>query len=248
MTSKADQTLTNVSQSPKKLLILLLVLFPIFLVIAGYLYFSPRSYITVSGTSENVRTNEVATFYVDVSSTNELKETAVSEMTANLDQVVLAVKEFGIAEEDLKTNYFNVYQEQKWDPDTQESSLGDWIANSSLEITLKDVALASSLSDLLVGLNTASVNGPNFVIMDVNTDEGALLAIALEDAREKADVVAEASGMKIIGIKSFSEGYMSSPEPMLARMDIGMGGAEGIPFEPGSSTERMTVTVTYVAR
>ena len=67
--------------------------------------------------------------------------------------------------------------------------------------------------------------------------------IAMQDAREKAESMAKASGRKLGKVLSVSDGGTSTNYPMYLKADSGMGG--GAATEPGRSTVYKTINVVF---
>ncbi|EKD99931.1 MAG: hypothetical protein ACD_22C00132G0002 [uncultured bacterium] len=202
--------------------------------------------ITVKGTASSKIDNQVATFNVGVNVTKAVKTTAVKEMNDRMDNIISSVKNFGILEEDIKTTYISVYQQSNWDPTSQKSTLGDWIASSNIDIKLRDTSKADELSALLSSLETDNVYGPNFAVEDENVNDAEILAKAVANATEKAMVIAKANGKNLGSILSITEGYNAYDSNMYYSEGLGGGGAESM--VPGTTDISKTVTVTFSLR
>src|SRR3990167_1833831 len=110
----------------------------------------------------------------------------VSEVNAEMDKLIVAVKTFGIADADITTQQVSVYELDGgpeimiYPPRPRAESRG-WQASNSIEITLRDIEKASALTDLLQGSGATSVNGPNFTLDDTADLEIQLLTEAIAD-------------------------------------------------------------------
>jgi uncharacterized protein YggE len=211
----------------------------------GIVTLGKGNYVTITGTSNSTQGNEIATFSAGVTTINSDKATAVDDMTGKATEIIDALKDFGIPDADIKTSNINVYQDQIFNQSTQRTEFGDWRANETVEITLRNVTRAADLATLLSEISDVTLYGPNFTINSQNTDEGSLLVSALSDAKAKAKAVAKASGKRLGVMTNFIEGVVDSNgiiQPLYAR---GMGGGGGVPVETGSSEITKTVTVTY---
>lgn len=202
-----------------------------------------RNTITVTGNSMNAVGNEIATFNVTVESRNAEKAAAVEDTNKRSSLIVEALKSFGIDGDDLQTAHMNVYQREEYVNDKYVK--GDWSASVGIEITLRNVEKATSLSDLLASLDADNFYGPNFAVDRENLDESDLLEAAMEDALIKAHAVALGLDKKVGEVVHFQEGGASYGNiyPMYERADAGFGG--GAPMEPGTTNISKTVTVTF---
>lgn len=236
----------------KKLLNISILLLTLILgTILGYLYNQNKfvNEITVYGKSSVFQKNQLAKFNVGVTSLDQDKEIAVKNMEDRGQALVNAIKEYGIPTEDIKTLNVSVYQDQNWDPDTQRSIPGDWRAYTSYEIRVKDVQKVSGFTSLLATQDATDIYGPNFSYDDKTVDDTKLLSEALDDAKQKALAIANASGRKLGKMVSFTENTNYSGGPIMYGMGMEktnvMGGA---PVESGTSEVQTSVTVIYTLK
>lgn len=220
-------------------------LFPWKLINWGTLKLSTDRTITVVGSAEMKTKNQIASFNAGVSATKDKKEDAVGEVNGKMDEIVKAVKAFGIKSEDIKTQNNSIYQvpEYYYDNGVQKSRPGQWSVNNSVEIILREVDRAAALADLLSKSGANNVNGPSFMMDNTTTFEVALAEEAIADARKKAEAMASSSGAKLGEVVTVVEGYSQSPIYPMSMM--GRGGGGGAVVEPGSATMGKTVTVTF---
>lgn len=210
----------------------------------GSFKFLNQETVTVTGQAKSSQKSEIASFNAGVSSVNDDKEKAVSEVNQKLTAIIEAVKNFGIKPEDIKTQNLSVYQNQEsfYEEGRQKQRLGQWQVNNTIAITLRSVDRASDMTDLLTKSGATNVYGPNFTIDNAATAENSLLDDAMKDAREKAERIAKAGGKKLGRVISVSEGY-SSPGVIMPMMAEHAGG--GAPIEPGSQTVSKSLTVVF---
>lgn len=213
----------------------------------GRIDLRPVKTMTVVGSAQNQVTNEIAEFYAGVESYGDKKDQVIEKVNTEAGKIVTALKEFGIPEADIKTQNISVYQQQESYYDSsgsQRTRPGQWSANNSVQIILRDVNQVDALSALLNSTGATNVYGPNFRLDEPAGAGGELLAEALDDARAKAEKLASAQGMKLGKIISITEGYSDNTIYPL-RDGYGGGGAESM---PGSSAVTGTVTVVYEVR
>ena len=207
--------------------------------------FTAKKYITVIGYYQAQQNNETARFSATVTTKNSSKETAVKDATDKSQKLIDSLKTFGIADKDIKTQNINIYQDQEmyYDNGVQKYRNGAWNVSMTVEMTLRDVTKAPTLTELLAKLEISNMWGPNFSAEQGATDEVALLAKAFDNAQVKADGLARTVGKRLGGVISITEGYQSAL-PIFAYKDAGMGSGGG-GIEPGTSDVSKTVTVTF---
>lgn len=198
----------------------------------GSIQISPGKTVTVTGESQSKQKNQVASYTAGVSVESDNKDTAVSQVNQATESIIKSVKDFGIKADDIQTQGASTYQR----PDNKQ-----WTVTNSIQITLRDVDRASNLLDLLNKSGATNVYGPTFSLESSKEAENKLLQEAIEDAKKKAEVLANASGRKLGKVLSVSEGFQTPGIFAIAKE--GLGG--GAPTEPGSTTTSKTVTVTF---
>lgn len=210
----------------------------------GKLALTPAETVTVTGTADSQERNQIASFSAGVTSVNDNRDTAVNEVNTKTETIIAAVKDFGIPEADIQTQNLSINQNEEvfYSEGAQRSRPGQWRANNSIEVTLRDIDRASALADLLTKSGATNVYGPNFRTQDTDQAENALLEEAIEAARTKADIIAGAAGKTLGEIITVTEGTGS--QPILPFESRGMGGG-GAPVEPGTTTVSKTVTVIF---
>lgn len=217
-------------------LTILHIILAAFLVLGSYTVFEfrPTSTVTVSGEAKSEQKSQVATFNAGVMVVSDNKETAVSDVNTKMEAIVTSVKDFGIEEKDIKTQNLSIYQQE-------QPRAGEWRVSTDISIKLREVDKANDLANLLTQSGATSVYGPSFAVDDTVEAEEGLIGQAIKNAKEKAEVIANASGRKLGKVKSVTEGY-SSPGlyPVMERASGG-----GASLEPGSQTVSKTVTVVF---
>lgn len=226
-------------------ILLILILFPFGNIKWGKIEWSPAEAVTVNGEAKTKIKNQIATFTAGVSAVNDNKSDAVKEVNQKVSKLLEVVKNFGIKEEDIKTQNLNYYQSEEtyWDNGIQKQRLGQWRVNNSIDITLRNVDKASELADILASSGANNVYGPNFSFDDTGEAEKGLMDEAIKNARGKAEIMAKSSNRKLGKILNVSEGSGNGNiYPMYRSEGMGGGGADVL---SGSGTVSKTVTVVF---
>ena len=180
------------------------------LLFAGLYFFpwqkvnQPGNTITVTGEATTKERNQVATFNANLEVVGDDKEAAVYEVNQLVDSMVGELGKFGVKDEDIRSSYSYVNQRLKNYNFPDEGYT--WTANTEIEITLRDLDRASDLKNLLVKSGAVDIRGPEYSLEDVSSIQKSLLDEAIEDAKSRAEIIAEASGRKAGKILSISEG------------------------------------------
>jgi len=210
----------------------------------GKLELLPSSTITVVGEARTQEKNQIATFTAGVNAVHDNKETVISEANKKIEDIISAVKKFGIQSEDIKTQNLSVYQQEEtyYEEGRQKTRPGQWRVSNSIEIKLRNIDKALDLADLLSRSGATNVYGPNFSLDDTKGAETELIDKAMGDARKKAEAIAKSSGNNLGKVLNVAEGYQQVGIYPVA-LGAGRGGGGGI--EPGTGTVQKVLTVTF---
>ena len=93
-----------------------------------------------------------------------------------------------------------------YDYQDDREKLAAYNASSTLAIKVTEMENVGSLIDLCFAAGANTLNGVSFSASDTEEAEAEALKDAVADAKKKAEILAEASGLKITGIETLSEG------------------------------------------
>lgn len=205
--------------------------------------------ITVTGTGSVQAEPDMAFVNVGVETANEDVTTAVNEANDVIESVTAALGEMGIAPEDIRTDVYNIFQENLG-PIPMESGAMEGTSNRqfrvfiSLSVTVRDI---ENIGQVLAGAIEAGANNVNsirFAIEDRTALEDQARALALQNARGRADHIAGELQVNIVAPVRV-EAFGDSGVFPVADAAMGMGGGGGVPIETGTLTVNVTVNVTY---
>jgi len=184
------------------------------------------------------------------------------EEAAEISNAALAfLKESGIEDKDIKTESYATYPEYTYDtrPCTSgyycppgEQRITGYNVSQSISVKLRDL---ESVGEILTGLGSArvsNISGPNFDVEDREALLRDARKQAIEQAKQKADVLADDLGVQTVRVVSFWESGAGMPYYAYDTKGLGMGGAEmaaSAPTLPVGENEIVTrVSITYEIR
>jgi len=177
-------------------------------------------------------------------------DTATAALAANSEQIaaVLArLKAAGIAERDLQTSGLALNPRYDYNSGGSAPKLDGYSASNMVTVRLRDLTILGQTLDAVVSDGANTLGGLSFGLQmpDAATDEARRRAVA--DAARKANLYAEAAGVKLGPVVSITEqgGNFPSPVPM-ALADAGFAKeARSVPIASGELTVAATVSVVY---
>lgn len=200
-----------------KLLVILAILLAIGIIVVQsvktYTSNMNPSTVVITGTGKVSAVPDVSTisFTIRSESKNEDTKTLQEEISKKADSVFAKLKELGIEEKDIKTTNYSVnprygYQEclSSIRPCDTSVVIG-YEANESVDVKVRNTENVSKVLDILAAEKITNVYGPNFTVDDIEAVRDSARDLAIQDAKDKAQVLAKSLGVKIKRIVSYSD-------------------------------------------
>ena len=198
--------------------------------------------LSVSATGEARRVPDVATVSAGVVTQAADANAALRANAEQMNRLMEAVREAGIAERDIQTSDLSV-SPQYHRADGQAREITGYEARNTVNLTVRDIAGLGGVIDALVAAGANQVYGPNFQIGEPDEARDEARRAALDAARARAELYAEALGLRVRRIVSISEGGGFMPRPMMAVR--AMDAMESSPVSPGESTLSVNLDVVF---
>jgi len=186
----------------------IIALFFVLVLVLGISSAMAEQTITVNGSGETLVTADTAVVSVGVSVRKKDALEAQSAANEVIASIRAALAEAGLKEEDISTGYINLYAVYDYSKDVEE--IVAYSANSSLAIKVTDMGRVGEVIDLAFGAGANTLDGVSFSVADDTEARKEALKAAVEDAKEKAAILAEAAGMGEIEILKIEEGSVFS--------------------------------------
>lgn len=192
--------------------------------------------ITVQGTGTVTSVPDQAQLSFGIESQGETARAALAANGAEMRRLIAALKAAGA--KDVKTQYVSVSPRYG-----DEMSVLGYVATNAVSATVDQIAKAGAVIDAAVEAGANQVSGPSLSLSDQEQLYRDALEAAVDDARERAEVLASAANVSLGDVKAIVEGGGASP-PMPYAADAAMR-AESTPIEAGKHEISATVTVTF---
>lgn len=203
-----------------------------------------RNTITVSGMGQVTGIPDIASITIGTTVESETVGDSQKENTRIMNDVIAAIVGFGVDKKDIKTASYDISPRYNYVDGT--SFIVGYIVSQSVTVKLRDL---SKIGDIVAAVGEKGANqvgGISFTIDERDALENEARTKAFEDAKAKAKLLADAAGVKLRRIVSFSEstGDDGYPVPLYRYAAEGMGGGSPT-IEAGSSDVISNVSVTY---
>jgi uncharacterized protein YggE len=159
---------------------------------------------------------------------------ALAQNAKLMNSVIAALKAAGGT--DLQT------QQVSLSPQTNDQNqVTGYAADDSVSAKAK-IADAGALIDAAVGAGANNVDGPNLDVSDQDALYRSALGKAVDDARAKAEALAQAGGFGVGQVSSVTEQSAGAPVPVF---QAAVAKSNGTPIEAGTQDVTADVTVTF---
>ncbi len=249
-TRKQEKELSMMTKSQKRscLLIMLIMAFSVFSAacIPQSTASENQGTITVIGQGEAHGRPDQAQAEIGVETFAKTVARAIRENETITQRVLEALETAGIAAEDIQTANYSLWAEQEYDESGPAGVAGYWVTNQ-LSLTVHDL---DQLGTILAEATDAGANrvyNVSFNVEDPKALEEEARSEAMQNAREKAEELAELSGLEVSGIQSISEviGYSVLPKARDGGMGAGAAEALAPSFYPGQLSYPVQIQVTF---
>lgn len=153
--------------------------------------------IAVSGMAEQEVAPDMAYIDVGINVRADDAETARTQEAQIASQIRRALLGLAITDNDLQNTSYYLYQEYKVDRNGVRTA-DKYVLDSSIKVTVKDLDKLSQVIDNVVEAGATNISNITYALSTQNIIQRQLLATAVENARDKAAVVANA-GSRILG-------------------------------------------------
>lgn len=153
--------------------------------------------IAVSGMAEQEVAPDMAYIDVGINVRADDAETARTQEAQIASQIRRALLGLAITDNDLQNTSYYLYQEYKADRNGVRTA-DKYVLDSSIKVTVKDLDKLSQVIDNVVEAGATNISNITYALSTQNIIQRQLLATAVENARDKAAVVANA-GSRTLG-------------------------------------------------
>jgi len=182
----------------------------------------------------------------------EAQETSVTaaqtEAIDAMDEVMAALVASGVAEKDIQTQYFSIQRVTRWDSETQQEVVVGYRVTNMVTAKIRVVNEAGTIIDAVAeaGGDFIRIDSINFSIDDPSVYYDEAREEAMADATDKAERLAELSGVTL-GTPTYISESIQAP-PTVQRYfgyEEAVVAAKETPISPGELEISLTVQVAY---
>ena len=191
---------------------------------------------------------DIAVVSLGVEALRDSVSEARSDAASALGAVVAALREAGVAEDDIRTAYFSINPRYEYLREGGQELLGFQVTNT-LNVTVRDLNATGDIVDsaAAAGGDLIRVQSVSFQVEDTSALEEEALINAIQDAEKKADVYARELEVVRGGLLSVAESYEQPYAFPEARFAVAAMDSAGPPtqFFAGDIEVRVSVQAVF---
>jgi uncharacterized protein YggE len=149
-----------------------------------------------------------------------------------------------VVEQDIQTSNFSIFPRQDYGPEGQIVGI-TYVVDNTVAVTVRDLGSIGAVLDAAIQAGANSISGIRFDVEDREAAQQQAMVAAVENARERAEVLAGAANVELGAVMSI-QSYMGGGTPIPFEANMVMADAAmGVPVSPGEMQITVDVSVIY---
>lgn len=204
----------------------------------------PMAKIQVSATGTANMAPDMATVSAGVVTQGKTAREAMFGNATKMTRVFEELDAAGIEEKYITTSQLSLQPKYNYQ-NRQSPKIDGYEARNTVSAKTYDLDTVGAMLDALVKAGVNNINGVQFSIKDSKAAKDKAREDAIREAREKAESMAAAAGVKLGKLKSLSEsGGNFNPRPVAYALESRSAGAS-TPVSAGEQAISVTVNMSY---
>lgn len=174
----------------------------------------------------------------------ESAEAALTALAQSFEKVVAALREVGVAEQDITTA--DLTTQPLYDYREGRQAILGYEANETVRVTIRDLSQAGRVAAQATAAGANQLTGIQFEIEEPQKLQLEAQKKAVADAQDQAQQLAASLGVKLGKVTSFSASpEFGPPTPVFGRAEALDVGGDAPPVPAGTQDVVMIVNVSY---
>jgi uncharacterized protein YggE len=204
--------------------------------------------IAVTGIGRVPVEPDLADLRLGVFTTRPTVEAARAASAATMTAILAALDAADVSRRDVQTALLSVQPLYDY-RDGRAPTLTGYQLADVVAVTVRDIARVASVIDGALQAGATSLDGLSFRVADASAPEREARLAAMAAARDRADDLAGAAGLTIVGVGDIVEdGACRPPMPLAKGERMALAADLATPVEAGSLEVVVRVSVTYRTR
>jgi uncharacterized protein YggE len=211
--------------------------------------------IWVTGTGEVSVTPDIAILRVGVEAQEKTVAGAQTEASRAMEEVMTALINSGVANEDIQTQYLRIRERTRWDDETDQEIVIGYQVTNKVTAKIRHIEKVSSIIDAVVkaGGDLIRIDDLTFTVDDPSDYYDEAREKAMADAKAKAEKLAASAKVKLGEPTYISESSGVTPTTQITFAEAAPVPAPApmVPYpsiSPGETEISLTVQIAYSIR
>lgn len=200
--------------------------------------------IVVSASGDVQVTPDAAEIVLAVESVGTTAKEAGQSNAQLMQRVIAAVAAAGVPRDSVVTRDYSIHPEYADSKAGEPPRIRGYRASNQVVVKAPSVDRVGSLIDVALGAGANRFEGVNFGVRNPEPARQQALTSAVERARESAEVIARALGVRL-GPVLHASTSINTPRPVAYARAAMMESAAPTPIQPGEQTIQANVTVSF---
>jgi hypothetical protein len=203
--------------------------------------------IAVSARGETRVNPDRATIQISVHTRATTAAGAATENATKQKAVFDALRALGFQSEQLSTINYNIYPEQRYEPNREPVIIGYNVTNTLL-VDVRKLPLVGPAIDAALSKGANMITSLQFYASNTEDARRTAITTAVQKARTDAETAARAAGGTLGGLLEITVGAYHAPPPrpmVMARDMAANAAAQETPINPGEQTVSVDLTTRW---
>jgi uncharacterized protein YggE len=200
------------------------------------------SKLVVQGEGKASVAPDKATIVLGVQTRDASAAVAASENARLMNETITALLAAGVDKSEIQTSSYSLGTVPEDEPVTADDrqKAPEFVASNLVTVNLNNTTVVGRVLDAAVSAGSNTIQEVSFDLLDPQPQKDLALTLAIEDARRKAEIAAQAAGVKLGRVLEISEGY-----GYVAAASKSFAFEVATPIAPGKMEITASVTMTY---
>jgi len=205
---------------------------------------APMAKIQVSATGTTNMAPDMAIVSAGVVTQGKTAREAMFGNATKMTRVFEELEAAGIEKKSITTSQLSLQPKYNYQ-NRQAPKIEHYEARNTVSAKTYDLDMVGAMLDALVKAGVNNINGVQFSIKDSKSAKDKAREDAIREAREKAESMAAAAGVKLGKLKSLSESSGNFRPPSVAYAIESRSAGASTPVSAGEQTISVTVNMSY---
>jgi uncharacterized protein YggE len=197
--------------------------------------------LTADGTGVVLAEPDIVVISIGVTTRGTTPSEALQTNSSDMQNVINAILDAGVDEADVATSGFSIspiYADQQPEDGDQPPAIVGYNVSNQVTVRIRDIASSGDVLDKVVAAGANQINGIRFDIAEPGPLQDEATQAAIADARRRAELMADAAGVRLVRVLTVSTYANNQPQFDLVR-------ATAVPIMGGQQAITATATLVF---